>query len=95
MESEPVQLMAPLSAKTYVEAYLDLDKPKIFQTTEVLEKFQKWAVIPVAVLEDAWPDERWEVKRLRPRSSPRLTWRSSSMESAPRLPACATELWIR
>ena len=42
MESNhPVQLMTPLSAKTYVEAYMDLDKPKDDQTTELLENFRR------------------------------------------------------
>ena len=56
MESErEVQLMTPLSARTYVEAYDDTRN-----VSRVVESLKEWDLIQVAVLQDAWPSGKWE-----------------------------------
>lgn len=74
--------MTPLSAQTYLEAYLGHDKSKDVQTSEVLEKLQKRDLIPVAVFEDAWPDEGWEepINLQDPRSEDCLTIDSENFQ---------------
>ena len=59
MESErPVQLMTPLAARTYLEAYYDL--PIATSLLPILDEFTGWGIIPVAILEDTWPSGEWE-----------------------------------
>ena len=62
MESErEVQLMTPLSARTYLEAYYDLSDPELKDDlVPLVQSFQNRTLIPTAVLEDAWPNEGWE-----------------------------------
>ena len=62
MESErSVQLMTPLSARTYLEAYYDLSDPKNSEImVPLLKQFNGWDVIPVATLRDTWPEGDWE-----------------------------------
>ena len=62
MESNgSVQLMTPLSARTYLEAYYDLSDP---QNSEIMvplvKELNKWDVIPVETLRDTWPQGEWE-----------------------------------
>ena len=62
MESEgSVQLMTPLTARIYLEAYYDLRGPKDSQDLlALLDKFNVWDTIPVATLRDTWPEGEWE-----------------------------------
>ena len=62
MESEEsVQLMTPLSARTYLEAYYDLSDPKNSQImVPLLKELSGWDVIPVETLRDTWPEGEWE-----------------------------------
>ena len=62
MESDrPVQLMTPLSARTYLEAYYDINDPKISQImVPLVDEFKAWDIIPVETLEDTWPEGMWE-----------------------------------
>ena len=62
MESErEVPLMTPLSARTYLEAYYELNDPKHSEDLlPVVESFRGWGLISASVLEDAWPGESWE-----------------------------------
>ena len=62
MESEgSVQLMTPLSARTYLEAYYDLSDPKNSQImVPLLKELNAWDVIPVETLRDTWPKGEWE-----------------------------------
>ena len=62
MESErSVQLMTPLTARIYLEAYYDLGDPKKSQNLlPLLNEFNAWDVIPVATLQDTWPEGEWE-----------------------------------
>lgn len=62
MESDrEVQLMAPLTARIYLEAYYDLGKPKHSKImVPLLNEFNTWDVIPVATLQDTWPEGKWE-----------------------------------
>ena len=62
MESEgSVQLMTPLSARTYLEAYYDLSDPKNSQIMlPLLKELNGWDVIPVETLRDTWPEGEWE-----------------------------------
>lgn len=62
MESErPVQLMTPLSARVYLEAYYDLSDPVLRkELLPLLHEFNGWDIIPVAALQDTWPDGEWE-----------------------------------
>lgn len=62
MESErEVQLMTPLAARIYLEAYYDLGEPKHSTIMEpLLNEFNAWDVIPVAALQDTWPEGEWE-----------------------------------
>ncbi|KAK4694341.1 hypothetical protein P7C71_g3228, partial [Lecanoromycetidae sp. Uapishka_2] len=62
MESKrEVQLMAPLSARTYLAAYYELSDPKHQDDlVPLVEDFKAWSLIPTETLEDAWPGEGWE-----------------------------------
>lgn len=62
MESDrEVQLMTPLTARIYLEAYYHLDDPKHSQIIgPLLNEFNDWDVIPVATLEDTWAEGAWE-----------------------------------
>ena len=62
MESErKVPLMTPLSARTYLEAYYELNDPKHSEELlPLVESFRGWGLILASVLEDAWPGESWE-----------------------------------
>ena len=53
--------MSPLTARIYLEAYYDLSDPKISQDLlPLLEEFNAWQTIPVATLQDTWPEGEWE-----------------------------------
>lgn len=59
MESErAVQLMTPLTARTYLEAYCDLGNAR--DLLSLLDEFNGWDTIPVATLQDTWPEGEWE-----------------------------------
>ena len=62
MESErSVQLMTPLNARIYLEAYYNLSDPNNSQRlTPLLNQLSAWDVIPVATLRDTWPCGEWE-----------------------------------
>ena len=62
MESEgSVQLMTPLSARTYLEAYYDLSDPKNLEImVPLLKELNEWDVISVETLRDTWPEGEWE-----------------------------------
>ena len=61
MDSDPVQLMSPLSARTYLVAYYKASEPEWKTNHEPLVgEFEQWSLIPTVVLEDAWPGEGWE-----------------------------------
>ena len=62
MESErSVQLMAPLTARIYLEAYYDLSDPQSAEDLlPLLDEFNRWHTIPVATLQDTWPEGEWE-----------------------------------
>ena len=62
MESErSVQLMTPLTARTYLGAYYDLNDPEtVKDLNPLLDKFNGWQTIPVATLQDRWPEGEWE-----------------------------------
>ena len=51
--------MTPLSARRYLEAYYDLADLKYKDLLPLVESFQGWGLIPVSVLEDAWPKQGW------------------------------------
>ncbi|KAL9123949.1 MAG: hypothetical protein Q9217_006673 [Psora testacea] len=56
----PVQLMTPLSARTYLEAYYELDNPEFTHLLGLVEQFRHWTLIDVAALEDMWPGQDWQ-----------------------------------
>lgn len=62
MESDrEVQLMAPLSARTYLEAYYELSDPKYKgEMIPLVESFRDCSLILTTALEDTWPGEGWE-----------------------------------
>ena len=61
MESErSVQLMTPLTARTYLEAYYDLSDPENSIMLPLLKDLNEWGVIPVETLRDTWPEGEWE-----------------------------------
>ena len=62
MESErAVQLMTPLTARTYLEAYYDLSDPQSAKDLlSLLDEFNGWDIIPMATLQDTWPEGEWE-----------------------------------
>lgn len=62
MESErSVQLMTPLSARVYLEAYYDLNDPDgPTDLVRLLRDFNGWDIVPVAALQDTWPEGEWE-----------------------------------
>ncbi|KAL9103723.1 MAG: hypothetical protein Q9163_001273 [Psora crenata] len=55
--SQPVQLMTPLSAQTYLAAYYELDDPKF---TELIQQFKDRTLIDVNALADTWPHGDWQ-----------------------------------
>ncbi|KAL8951517.1 MAG: hypothetical protein Q9222_002520 [Ikaeria aurantiellina] len=62
MESQhQVQLMAPLSAHTYLASYYDLDDPEnkemMMPTVAGLQKFD---LIHTSTLRDTWPEDEWQ-----------------------------------
>lgn len=62
MESErSVQLMTPLTARTYLEAYYELSNPQSAQNLlPLVEELDGWETIPVGTLRDTWPEGLWE-----------------------------------
>ncbi len=54
--------MTPLSARTYLDAYYDLDEqakgPK--DLASLVESLDHWRLTTTAALEDTWPGEGWE-----------------------------------
>lgn len=53
--------MTPLTARIYLEAEYDLNDPKHSQImVPLVNKFNAWNVIPVATLQDTWPEGEWE-----------------------------------
>ncbi|CAD6582246.1 MAG: hypothetical protein ASARMPRED_000912 [Alectoria sarmentosa] len=62
MESEPpVQLMTPLTARIYLEAYYDLNYPQNAKNLlPLLDELNGWDTIPVTALQDTWPEGKWE-----------------------------------
>ncbi|KAL8937297.1 MAG: hypothetical protein Q9216_004497 [Gyalolechia sp. 2 TL-2023] len=65
MESaREVELMTPLSARTYLEAYYILDeldeKTERMDLISLLEKFRERDVVTVAKLKETWPDGEWQ-----------------------------------
>ena len=61
MESErSVQLMTPLTARTYLEAYYDLSDPQNSMMLPLLKELNGWDVIPVDTLRNTWPEGEWE-----------------------------------
>lgn len=58
---KPVQLMTPLSARVYLEAYSNPSKPEVNQRqVKCLDSFNRWDLISVATLQDTWPKGKWE-----------------------------------
>ena len=62
MEStREVPLMTPLSPRTYLEAYYELNDPRQSEVLlPLVDSFQGWDLIPASVLEDVWPGEGWK-----------------------------------
>ena len=62
MESEgSVQLMTPLTARIYLEAYYSLSDPKTSQDLRALvDELNAWDIIPVATLQNTWPEREWQ-----------------------------------
>ena len=62
MESDrEVELMTPLSARTYLEAYYELDKPEHkADLLPLVGKFEQRDVISTAVLKATWPRGEWQ-----------------------------------
>ncbi|CAD6591967.1 MAG: hypothetical protein ASARMPRED_005887 [Alectoria sarmentosa] len=59
---DPVQLMAPMSARTYFEGYCDvskLDETSKRTLLSLLAQLQNCSLIPTAVLENTWPCDTW------------------------------------
>lgn len=53
--------MTPLTARTYLEAYYDLnDAENVKDLLPLLDEFNEWVTIPVATLQDTWPEGEWE-----------------------------------
>ena len=53
--------MTPLTARIYLEAYYDLsDQQYAKNLLPLLDEFNGWDTIPVAALQDTWPDGEWE-----------------------------------
>ena len=53
-------LMTPLSARRYLEAYYNLADLEHKFLLPLVESFKGWSLIPVSVLENAWPGEGWK-----------------------------------
>ncbi|KAL6720296.1 hypothetical protein ACLMJK_002217 [Lecanora helva] len=69
MESErEVSLMTPLSARTYLEAYYELDDPKCEEMglLPLLDKFKGRSIITGAALQDTWPEGDWQMDECDP-----------------------------
>ena len=62
MESKTsVELMTPLSAKTYLEAYYDQDTIESDTSMKTsLQKFLAQDLITIATLQETWPDGEWQ-----------------------------------
>ena len=58
---QEVQLMTPLDARTYLEAYYDLKQPDHEDLESHIENLAPWALIKTEALEDTWPNGEWEV----------------------------------
>lgn len=66
MESErEVELNTPLSARTYLEAYYDLDEPDDRAGLKpLLKSFEGRSLVTHAALADTWPDGDWQEPEL-------------------------------
>ena len=62
MESErEVDLMTPLSARTYLAAYHELDEADDKRNLRPLvAEFTKKAMIPISALKETWPQGDWQ-----------------------------------
>ncbi len=62
MESErPVQLMTPLTARIYFDAYYKAWQPMYNQySSTLLHEFNRWDTIPVGTLQNTWPMGKWK-----------------------------------
>lgn len=58
----PTQLMAPLSARTYFDAFYDISEMEANSRGAIPslpKRLRGCSLTPTAVLEDTWPDEGW------------------------------------